>query len=173
MSVVYEAPPRAIHYLENIDKKAAMAVTEPVKIATEVFDTVYLGKIDGTANQVVVMLDQKCKAITLNSCKKVAVVCSDVVARIEIVNCQKIQLQITGTCPIIQIDKTDQTTVYLSQACMQLDPTTMIYSSGCTGVNICSPTADDEDQVENAVPEQMKSQVINGKLVSEIVSGDH
>ena len=117
----------------------------------------------------IINITGKCKAITINNCKNVGVICTDVVARVEIVGSSKVQLQIQGACPIIQIDKTDTGTVYLSDACLALEPSTLVYSSGCSGVNIVSPVEGAEDMAENPIPEQMKSQIVNGKLVTTIV----
>ena len=167
MAATYDAG-RKIYFLENIDRKAAMDIKEPITISPTTADTVYIGKVDGSANQFVVNIDSKCKAITISGAKKIGVVCTTVVARIELINCVSVQLQIQETCPIVQIDKTERTTIYLSQPCVDMG--TQIFSAGCTGVNIMSPTADGEDQHENPIPEQFKSTVVNGKLVNVIVS---
>jgi hypothetical protein len=168
-SVWYDPAPRCIWYVEKIDKQAAKTYTEPIVITPAVSDTVYIGNVDGTLNQIVVDVQGKCKALTLSSTTKVGVMCGDVVARVELVNCKKTQCQIQGACPIVQIDKTDQSTVFLSQACLDLDPTTLIYSSWCTGVNICAPTADGEDMVECPVPEQTRNQIVDGALACTVL----
>lgn len=44
-----------------------------------------------------------------------------------------------------------------------------IITSKCSSINISVPTAENGDFVERPVPEQMKSRVVDGKLVTEIV----
>ena len=155
----YEGGSRKAWFFENVDKKLARQYTEPIVLRPEVSDTVYLGSLDGTINQLVVQIEGKCKSVTVNNCKKVAIIANNVVANIGIVRSSRIQFQVTGSVPIVQIDKTDQSTVYLSEACLALDPTTSIYSAASSGINIVFPTADNEDSVEAPLPEQTKSVV--------------
>ena len=65
----------------------------------------------------------------------------------------------------MQIDTTDSGSVYLSQACAE---TVEIITSKTSSINIQVPVEGD-DYEERAVPEQMKSRVVKGKLVTEIV----
>ena len=76
------------------------------------------------------------------------------------------EVQITGTVPTIQIDNTDGGQVYLSEACMGV---VEVITSKTSGLNISVPTGEGGDWEERAVPEQMKSVVRGGKLVTEIV----
>jgi len=158
-------------FVEQIDKQQAKEIKEPVRVESTYQETVYVGNIDASLNQVIVQIDNKCKAITISGCQNVGVVCTDVVARIEIVNCKKLQVQVQGVCPIIQVDKTERSSIFLSDACLKLDPTTSIYSSACSGVNIISPNGDEGDTHENAIPEQFKSQIVGVKMQSHIISG--
>ena len=65
--------------------------------------------------------------------------------------------------PTILLDQVDGATVYLSKDSLA----TEVFTSKCSSVNINLPTED--DYVENPLPEQIRSYVQNGKLVSEIV----
>jgi len=78
-------------FVEQIDKQQAKEIKEPVRVESTYQETVYVGNIDASLNQVIVQIDNKCKAITISGCQNVGVVCTDVVARIEIVNCKKRQ----------------------------------------------------------------------------------
>jgi adenylyl cyclase-associated protein len=75
-------------------------------------------------------------------------------------------VQITGSVPTIQVDTTDSGQVYLSQACMEV---VEIITSKTSSINISVPTGEGGDYEERPVPEQMKSKVVNGKLITEIV----
>lgn len=49
----------------------------------------------------------KVNTIMLDACKKVGVVFEAVVASFEAVNCAGLQVQCTGACPLVNLDKTD------------------------------------------------------------------
>merc|ERR1712130_298165 len=65
--------------------------------------TVYIYKCTGTT----VKIQGKVNAITLDSCKKVAVVFDTVVSSCDFINCQSVQMQVLGKVNTISVDKTD------------------------------------------------------------------
>jgi len=112
--------------------------------------TVYIYK----CNNSTVQIKGKVSAITMDSCKKCAVVFEDCVAAFEVINCQSMQAQTTGKVQTISIDKTDGAQVYLSEACIGAD----IITAKSSEMNIMVPNKDDEGQfLELAVPEQFKT----------------
>ena len=46
---------------------------------------------------------------------------------------------------------------------------TEVFTSKCSSVNLSLPTADDEDSEELALPEQLRTTIKDGKIVTEIV----
>ena len=54
-----------------------------------------------------VQVQGKVNSVMLDACKKVGLVFEAVVASFEAVNCSSLQIQCTGTCPSLAIDKTD------------------------------------------------------------------
>lgn len=75
-------------------------------------------------------------------------------------------MQILGALPTIMLDQVDAAAIYLSKTSLGAE----IFTSKCTGININLPGAtEDDDYVEKPLPEQIKSVVKNGALVSEIV----
>ena len=76
------------------------------------------------------------------------------------------EVQITGTLPTILIDNTDSGQIYLSKECMEV---VEIITSKTSALNISVPTGADGDFEERPVPEQMKSKIVGGKIVTEIV----
>jgi adenylyl cyclase-associated protein len=104
--------------------------------------------------------------LTKVGCKKTAIVVDSAVSALSITSSPSFEVQITGSVPTVQIDTTDSGQVYLSQACME---TVEIITSKTSSINISVPTGDGGDFEERPVPEQMKSRVVNGKLVTEIV----
>ncbi|TYJ58648.1 hypothetical protein B9479_000484 [Cryptococcus floricola] len=114
----------------------------------------------------VVQISGKINAISMVGCKKTAIVLESAVSSLSITSSPSFEVQITGTIPTIQIDTTDSGSIYLSKECMN---TVEIVTSKTSSINISVPTGDQGDFEEKPVPEQMKSRVVNGKLVTEIV----
>ena len=79
-------------------------------------------------------------------------------------------VQVLGRVPTVLIDSTDSGQVYLSKEC--LDGNTEIITAKSTSINISLPDPDEKEEgmfVEKAVPEQLKTIVQGGKLVTTIV----
>lgn len=108
----------------------------------------------------------KINALTMVNCKKTAVVLDSVVSSISITSSPSFEVQITGMCPTVQVDTTDSGNIFLSQECMD---TVEVVTSKTSALNISIPTGEDGDFVERPVPEQMRSRVVDGKLITEIV----
>ena len=65
--------------------------------------------------------------------------------------------------PTVLLDQVDGATIYLSKDSLN----TEFFTSKCSSININLPK--DDDYVENAVPEQIRTFIQDGQLVSEIV----
>ncbi|WVQ74018.1 hypothetical protein IAR50_003599 [Cryptococcus sp. DSM 104548] len=114
----------------------------------------------------VVQISGKINAISMVGCKKTAIVLESAVSSLSITSSPSFEVQITGSIPTIQIDTTDSGSVYLSKECMN---TVEIVTSKTSSINISVPTGDEGDFEEKPVPEQLKSRIVDGKLVTEIV----
>ncbi|KAI9632103.1 adenylyl cyclase-associated protein [Dioszegia hungarica] len=108
----------------------------------------------------------KVNAVTMVNCKKVALVLDSAVSALSITSSPSFEVQITGTVPTIQVDNTDGGQLYLSKEGMG---GVEIITSKTSAINISTPEGEDGDLVERPVPEQMKTVVRGGKLVTEIV----
>jgi len=104
--------------------------------------------------------------ILLVECKKTAVIVNSAVSSFSITSSPSFEIQVSGTIPTIQIDTSDSGQVYLSKDCME---TVEIITSKTSSINISVPTGEGGDFEERPVPEQMRSRIIKGKLVTEIV----
>ena len=102
---------------------------------------------------------------TTDNCVKTAVVFENAIASLETVNCTSVELQILGRVPSVAIDKTSGVQLYLSKNCLDVE----IVSSKSSEMNVLIPTAD-QDFEEKALPEQYKTVVKNGTLVTEPVA---
>jgi len=108
-------------------------------------------------NDSTIQIKGKVNSITLDGCKKTAVVFESAISSVEFVNCQSVQAQVTGSVPTVSIDKTDGCQIYLSEQSLQAD----IVSAKSSEMNILVPQKDG-DFKEFALPEQYKTKW-NGK----------
>lgn len=91
-----------------------------------------------------------------------------VVSTVDIVNCKSFGLQIFHVTPTIAIDKCDGGQVYLSKECLDVE----ILTAKSSSLNILvpeNPDAEDSEFNEIPVPEQMKTTIVDGKLVTTMV----
>ena len=121
---------------------------------------VYLYNCDG----VTVKITGKFKSLALDQCTKCSVIYDDLISSTEVVNCQRIQLQVNGISPVFTIDKTTNITVYLmSKEVLDLAVFTTSLSSE---MNVSFPDGDDQKEV--AIPEQFVHRVVAGRVTSEV-----
>nr|CAI5849151.1 unnamed protein product [Callosobruchus analis] len=126
----------------------------------EMNNVVYLYKcIDST-----VIVKGKINSIVVDACKKTAVVCDYLVATIEFINCQSVQMQVIGKVPTISIDKTDGCQVYLSQESLDVE----IVSSKSSEMNVLIPKGNG-DYTEIPIPEQFKTTITPNKTLHTVV----
>ncbi len=108
----------------------------------------------------------KANAISLDNCSQVSLVIDSLVSAVDVIKSPKFELQVLGTLPTIMLDQVDGAAVYLGRESLE----TEVFTSKCTGVNLnLPPLGEEEDYVERALPEQIKSVIRNGVVVSEIV----
>lgn len=135
--------------IENINGNPAVVVE-----TSGTNQSVYIYKCNGSTFQV----KGKCNNIIMDSCKKSAVVFEAVVSSCEFINCQSVQMQVTGTVPTISVDKTDGCQMYMSLDSLG----TQLITSKSSEMNLMVPNG--EEFVEHPVPEQFKTIISRGKL---------
>jgi adenylyl cyclase-associated protein len=101
------------------------------------------------------------------NCTKTSVLVESAISAVSVTKSPSFELQITGHVPTIQIDSTDSGQIYLSKDCLGAEITT----AKCSSINISLPVTGEEEGVfeEQAVPEMLKTVVVNGKLVTTVV----
>jgi len=105
-------------------------------------------------NNSVIQVKSKVNAITLDGCKKVAVVFESVVSLCEVLNCQDAKIQVLQTAPTINVEKTDGIQIFLGAHALD----TEIVTAKCSEMNVSVPGATPEDDlVEHPLPEQYKT----------------
>lgn len=128
---------------------------------TELKQIVYIFNCQNTTIQI----KGKCNGVVLDTCKKSGVVLDTAMASIDVINSQSCQLQILQTTPTIVIDKTDGLQLYLSEECLDIE----ILTAKSSQINILVPQKlpnGEEDFAEKAVPEQFKTTLKDGKLIT-------
>ncbi|EDQ88715.1 uncharacterized protein MONBRDRAFT_37312 [Monosiga brevicollis MX1] len=109
-----------------------------------------------------IQIKGKINSISVDGCKKIGIVFDTVVAAFEVVNTQRVQIQVTGKVATISIDKTDGAQVYLSKDSLDAQ----IVTAKSSELNVSVPK-DDGDFVEFPLPEQYKSVYDGSKFVTE------
>jgi len=125
-----------------------------IDIETTMKQVVYIYK----CNKSTIKINGKCNSITVDGCKKVNIVFDNVVAGVNIINCQSVKAQVMGTLPMIQVDKTDGFHVYLNKQSLKCQ----IITAKSSEMNVSVPTTEEDDFDEHPLPEQFVT-TWNGK----------
>ncbi|MCJ1468596.1 hypothetical protein MMC07_007225 [Pseudocyphellaria aurata] len=108
----------------------------------------------------------KANAISLDNCTHCALVIDSLVSAVDVIKSPRFEMQVLGTLPTIMLDQVDGAAIYLSRESLG----TEVFTSKCSGVNVNLPgRSDDDDYQERALPEQVRSVIRDGVVVSEIV----
>lgn len=126
----------------------------------EMNNVVYLYK----CTECTVTIRGKINSVVIDACKKTAIVMDSVVAAVEFINCQSVQMQMFGKVPTISIDKTDGCQVYLSLDSLDVE----VVTSKSSEMNILIPAANG-DYVEHPIPEQFKTTILPNKTLKTII----
>ena len=111
-----------------------------------------------------VQIKGKFNALSLDDCEKTGIVVDILVSAIDLVRTKSFALQILDRCPTVICDVCESGQIYLSKTGLDCE----VVTSKCGSININLPTQDGDFR-EEAVPEMLKHNVVNGKLVSSIV----
>ena len=133
-----------------------------LEIEAQISHSILISRCTKTA----IRVHGKANAISLDNCTGVSLVIDSLVSSVDVIKSPKFEMQVLGSLPTILLDQTDSASIYLGRQSLK----TEIFTSKCTSVNVNLPGAsEDDDYTEKPIPEQIKSVVKNGQLVSEIV----
>jgi adenylyl cyclase-associated protein len=142
---------------ENYESPSA-----PVEITAERNHSILITKCKNTT----IRITGKANAISIDNCPKTSIILDSLVSSLDVIKCPSFAVQVIDTLPTILLDQVDGASVYLSANSLQ----TEIMTSKCSSVNVYLPPAEDSGDFEEVnVPEQFRSYVKDGKLVTEIV----
>ena len=132
-----------------------------IEIEAEIQHSILISRCKNTTIRVI----GKANAISLDNSTRTSLIIDSLVSSVDVIKAPNFALQVLGTLPTVLLDQVDGAQIYLSKESLG----TEFFTSKCSGVNINLPKPEEEDYVESAVPEQIRSFVRDGVLVSEIV----
>jgi adenylyl cyclase-associated protein len=134
-----------------------------LEVIVEINQSILITKCKNTIIRVI----GKGNAISIDSSTKTSLVIDSLVSSVDVIKCPSFALQVLETLPTVLLDQVDGATIYLSKDSLA----TEVFTSKCSNVNIYLPPAveSEDDYSENNVPEQLRSYIKDGKLVTEIV----
>lgn len=141
-----------------IEKYDAKVQKEPVVVDNgegedAVKTGIFIGQCKGP--DLVIQIKGKCKNITVSNCEQIAIVFDTCVTTLELIGCKRIQCQALTACGSYIIDKCDRTDLYVADA--SLEDQVVVYTCQSTATVVHQSTANGEDQVEHAIPNQILS----------------
>jgi len=143
--------------IENHDSPS-----QPIQIDVTLNQSVLISKCRNTT----IILRGKANAVSIDNSPKTQMLVDTLVSSVDVIKCPGFAIQITGAVPTIMLDQVDGGSVYLGKESLA----TEVFTSKCSSVNIVLPPEDEEgDGRECPLPEQLRTFVKDGKLVSEIV----
>lgn len=111
-------------------------------------------------------MNGKGNAISIDNSPKTSIIIDSLVSSVDVIKCPSFALQVLETVPTVLLDQVDGATIYLSKDSLNSE----VFTSKCSSVNVyLPPESDDGDYKEESVPEQFRSYVKDGRLVTEIV----
>ncbi|OTA31992.1 hypothetical protein BTJ68_07335 [Hortaea werneckii EXF-2000] len=144
--------------IENWD-----APTQPIEIEVTLQQSVLITK----CNKTTIILKGKANAVSIDNSPRTQILVETLVSSIDVIKSPNFAAQVTGTLPTIMLDQVDGASVFLSKETVER---TEVFTSKCSSINVVlPPEKDEDDSSEVPVPEQIKTYVKGGKLVSEIV----
>ncbi|EXJ81707.1 hypothetical protein A1O1_07772 [Capronia coronata CBS 617.96] len=134
-----------------------------IEIPAELNQSILISK----CNKCIVKVSGKANAISIDNCAGLSILVDSLVSSLDVIKATKFQVQVDGVVPTIMLDQVDGAQIYLSNDSLA----TEMFTSKCSSVNVVLPPKEgsDEDSKEVPFPEQIRSVVKNGTLVSEIV----
>ena len=133
-----------------------------IEIDAQISHSILITRCTKTAIRVI----NKANAISIDSSSQVSLVIDSLVSSVDVIKTPRFELQVLGTLPTIMLDQVDGASIYLSKESLG----TEVFTSKCSAVNINTPgQTEDDDYREHPLPEQIKSVIRSGMVMSEIV----
>jgi adenylyl cyclase-associated protein len=143
--------------IENFDSPSA-----PIEVEVTQTQSILISGCKNTT----IILKGKANAVSIDNCARTQLLIETLISSVDVIKSPNFAIQVTGSLPTILMDQVDGASVYLGKESLH----TEVFTSKCSSVNIVlPPMGDEDDSRECPLPEQLRTFVKNGKLVSEIV----
>lgn len=143
--------------IENYDSPSA-----PLEINAEINHSILISRCVKT----VVVVKGKANAISVDNSTRLSLVIDSLVSSVDVIKAPNFALQVMGKLPTILLDQVDGAQIYLSHTSLG----TELFTSKCSSINVNLPGGTEEDDfLEEPLPEQIRSFISGGKMKSEIV----
>lgn len=146
-------------FVENFDNTGS----DVVEIQAQLSQSILISQ----CTKCIIKVSGKANAISIDNCVSLSILVESLVSSLDVIKSPKFQVQVDGLVPTVLMDQVDGATVYLGKQSLN----TEVMTSKSTGVNIVVPPKDEvegEDK-ECPLPEQIRSVIRNGRVVSEVV----
>lgn len=143
--------------IENFDSPSV-----PIEIEVSQTQSILISRCKNTT----IILKGKANAVSIDNSSRTQVLVETLISSVDVIKSPNFAIQVTGSLPTILLDQVDGASIYLGKDSLH----TEVFTSKCSSVNIVLPPAGDEDDsTECPLPEQLRTFIKDGKLVSEIV----
>ncbi|GAB7356782.1 hypothetical protein MBLNU459_g7676t1 [Dothideomycetes sp. NU459] len=113
-----------------------------------------------------IILKGKANAVSIDNCARTNLIVDSLVSSVDVIKCPNFALQVMGGLPTVLLDQVDGASIFLSKDSLN----TELFTSKCTSVNVnLPPKSEQDDYRECPLPEQIRTVIKDGVLVSEIV----
>lgn len=145
-------------FIENFENEP-----QPIKIEASISQSIIISRCSKTT----IIIHGKANAISIDNSPKLSLIVDSLVSSVDIIKSSCFAMQVLGTLPTILMDSVDGAQVYLGKDSLG----TEIFSSKSTGINlnILDTSKEDGDYKEVPLPEQIRTWIDSGKVLSEIV----
>ncbi|TKA77810.1 hypothetical protein B0A55_04589 [Friedmanniomyces simplex] len=144
--------------IENFDSPS-----QPIEVEVALTQSLLISRCKNTT----ILLKGKANAISIDNCPRLQLLVDTLVSSVDVIKSPNFAVQITGAVPTVLLDQVDGGSIYLGKESLA----TEVFTSKCSSINVVLPPENEEegDSREVPLPEQMRTVVRGGKLVSEIV----
>lgn len=144
-------------YIENWD-----APSSPITVKVSITQSILISNCKNTT----IIFRGKANAISIDGSPRTQILVETLISSVDVIKCPNFALQITGAVPTIMLDQVDGASIYLGVDSLA----TEVFTSKCSSINVVLPPEREEDDTkEYPLPEQLRTYIKDGKLVSDIV----
>jgi adenylyl cyclase-associated protein len=143
--------------IENFDSPSV-----PIEIEVSQTQSILISRCKNTT----IILKGKANAVSIDNSSRTQILVETLISSVDVIKSPNFAIQVTGSLPTILLDQVDGASIYLGKDSLH----TEVFTSKCSSVNIVlPPSGDEDDSTECPLPEQLRTFIKDGKLVSEIV----